>query len=657
MSNQPVPLHDPRLHDPSAHPLSVDVGRKAATLHRLLTAGLPVPPAIALPYPLARRVEEADERARSLALEAARNLGYPLAVRSSANIEDLKSAAAPGLLDSVLDVQDDKGLFNAISQVLASGRTPLVSAYLQTQGMRQTPKVAVILQQQISPTVGRGVLYTRPPGQPGAALALLELSGHPPLWIERDRSEHRAPETFPLSKAQRSELWQLAGRAEQALAAEGGLDIEWVWDERGPWLVQARPIVHREDLQAVVAPEIRELVAFSRDEADKLWRLDATHNPSPLSPAQAGLVQAVRDLAPYDMRVVGGYLYTAKRRARAQAPALSRSALRKLFHQSLLPKMDAALSPVEADPAPSLSSALSAYREVFRCYTEELAPALAAASGSDDGGNPLSRWLWRADQGLISRETLMKSVAPMAPAWDVSVPTYGETPELVEHALRQTPAPGALDEARAKEDSHDEDSLSETDDLLFYRAQYVVRRALLALAKRWQVSDEIFFMPLEGLLPLETSNHVPEELRRAAKEAQEKFAVQQNFEMPLAFSHGEPVPTRLPPDREIWLGLGTGGHALGTVLRVARLAEFPKIQAGDQTILVMPTVSPAHALAARGALAVVCEYGEHLGHGAAMARELNIPCIVGCKRAWRELRTGDRVAVHGQAGLVARLAR
>jgi pyruvate,water dikinase len=70
----------------------------------------------------------------------------------------------------------------------------------------------------------------------------------------------------------------------------------------------------------------------------------------------------------------------------------------------------------------------------------------------------------------------------------------------------------------------------------------------------------------------------------------------------------------------------------------------------------MPTVSPAHALSARGALAVVCEYGEHLGHGAAMARELNIPCIVGCKRAWRELRTGDRVAVHGQAGLVARLA-
>jgi hypothetical protein len=29
--------------------------------------------------------------------------------------------------------------------------------------------------------------------------------------------------------------------------------------------------------------------------------------------------------------------------------------------------------------------------------------------------------------------------------------------------------------------------------------------------------------------------------------------------------------------------------------------------------------------------------------------------VVGCRRAWRELRTGNQVAVHGDAGLVARL--
>jgi pyruvate,water dikinase len=404
-------------------------------------------------------------------------------------------------------------------------------------------------------------------------------------------------------------------------------------------------------LQAVVDPKIRELVAFSRADADKLWRLDATHNPLPLSPAQAGLVRAVRDLAPYDMRVVGGYLYTAKRKSNTRPEALSRDALRQLFHDTLLPKMDAALTPVEGDPEPTLASALAAYREVFRCYTEELAPKLAAAGGIDHGGNPLSRWLRKARQRLISRDALMLSVAPMAPAWDVSVPTYGETPALVEHALTLTPPPDALEE----QPEADEDSLSATDDLLFYRAQFLVRRALLVLAKRWQVADEIFFMPFARLLNEEGCDEIPEDLPEEARIAQTAFATQQQFEMPLAFAHGEPIPTRLPPDREIWLGLGTGGYVRGTVVRVARLADIPKILPGDQTVLVMPTVSPAHALSARGAVAVVCEYGEHLGYGAAMARELDIPCIVGCKRAWRELRTGDRVAVHGQAGLVARL--
>ncbi len=640
------------LTDPSIPGQRKALGRKTITLHRLLAAGLPVPPAIALSYALAREVEQENPDAQAKALRAAKELGYPLAVRSSANIEDLKSASAPGLFETVLDVASDEELLQAIATVVASGRTPLVRAYLQAQGMHEMPKVSVILQEQISASVAKGVLYTRPPGQPRVDLALLEVSGHGPLWIEREDNEHKALVSFPLTAAQRSTLWSLACRAEDTLDADSGLDIEWVWDERGPWLVQARPIVHREDLQAVVDPKIRELIAFSRADSDKLWRLDATHNPLPLSPAQAGLVRAVRDLAPYDMRVVGGYLYIAKRAASAKAAPMSRDALRELFSSTLLPKMDAALAPVEKDPSPSLATALKAYRAVFRCYTEELAPKLAALGQIDDGGNPLNRWLVRARLGHITRESLMQSVAPMAPAWDVAVPTYGETPDLVEHALTLTPPPGSLNEVISNEDS-----LSETDDLLFYRAQFLVRRALLSLAKRWQLCEEIFFMPFERLLEDEEGDEAPSELRQAASAAQTKFLGQQTVEMPLAFAHGEPLPTRLPPDREIWMGLGTGGFAVGSVVRVARLADMPKILPGDQTVLVMPAVSPAHALSARGALAVVCEYGEHLGHGAAMARELNIPCIVGCKRAWRELRSGDRVAVHGQAGLVARLPK
>jgi len=563
----------------------------------------------------------------------------------------MKDAAAPGLFESILNVGDEDDLQQATQHVLESGRTPLVQAYLQARGIDEKADVAVLLQRQINASVASGVLYTRPPGQPRSSVAILEIPGQHPVWIDREGADVDIPKNFTLSAQQALELWQLAMRVEQILESHAGLDIEWIWDEEGPHILQARPIVHRDDLQDWNNAELRALLAFSRGDQQRLWRLDATHNPLPLSPAQAGLVQEVQDLAPYDMRVVGGYLYTAKIEevSSSAAPTLSQEQLQDLFYEKLLPKMEAALGGVEQQVAPSLADALVAYRQVFICYTDELAPAIAAA-GEQQGGNPLSVWIARAVAGQLDKEELLEQVAPIAPAWDVAVPTYGETPERVERAL-------AIRVGTADANSAMSESLREQDDMLFYRAQYVVRRALLALAQRWGVGEQIFFMPLHDVLSNEQSDTAPRALLATAGRARELQVKQRALEMPLSFSSGEPLPTRLPPNTEIWRGVGTGGYVTGKVVRVARLRDFPVISPHDRTILVIPTVTPAHALAARGALAVVCEYGEHLGHGAAMARELAIPCVVGCKRAWRELETGDEIAVHGDAGLVARLVR
>ena len=45
-----------------------------------------------------------------------------------------------------------------------------------------------------------------------------------------------------------------------------------------------------------------------------------------------------------------------------------------------------------------------------------------------------------------------------------------------------------------------------------------------------------------------------------------------------------------------------------------------------------------------------------LDHGAAMARELGIPCVVGCRDAWIQLSDGAHIAVDGDAGTVEVLA-
>jgi phosphoenolpyruvate-protein kinase (PTS system EI component) len=40
-----------------------------------------------------------------------------------------------------------------------------------------------------------------------------------------------------------------------------------------------------------------------------------------------------------------------------------------------------------------------------------------------------------------------------------------------------------------------------------------------------------------------------------------------------------------------------------------------------------------------------------------MARELGMPCVVGCAGITRELRPGDQLLVDGDAGLVVRIGR
>lgn len=616
------------------------MGSKAAALHELAVAGLPVPSAYAIPYYRAKAIAAEASLASCSEIE---KLGYPLAVRSSANIEDTVGGAAPGLFESVLNVSNLSELHAAIDTVLESARTPLVCAYLKLRSIEDAPRVSVIVQRQVMATLGEGVIYTRLPGNPDSAKAMIEMPGQRPIWIRRETSQIDSGDAR-LSDEEVTTLWSLALKAEEALGHSQGLDIEWVWDAQGPQLVQARPIVHRA-LPSRQTPEIQSLIDFSREEPQKLWRLDATHNPMPLSPAQSGLVSLADGLAPYDMRVVGGYLYTSAPPDTASAPKLKAQELQDFFENKILPRMEEALAPVEGPTAPSLQQALAAYRTVFQCYTSELSPTLAA-SGSSGGGNPLSHWLNRARLGELSFEELMDAVAPISPAWDVAVPTYAETPELVSKALGASPAHPPSSQGV---------SLREADDLLFYRAQSAVRRSLLALAHSWKIGEEIFFMPLQSVQANSHRVQVPPNLLDAACKAREQLDKNQAREMPLAFCNGQAIPTRIPPEGNVWRGIGSGGHANGEVLRVVELQQFPTLNPELATVLVMPTVTPAHALAAIGAVAVVCEYGDHLGHGAAMARELGIPCVVGCTRAWRELQTGDRVAVHGQAGLVARL--
>lgn len=610
-----------------------EVGGKAFHLARLVAAGLPVPDGFVIAAPVA------DAAAADIA-RAAAGLGDRLAVRSSASAEDGERRAAPGLFATRLEVRREE-LMDAIADVVGSAASPAVVAYL---GGGPPPAMAVVVQRQIAAHAG-GVIYTRSP--------LADGSGDDSMWVEsgwrravlgRDGTPREVDPDFPLDSRGLAELTRLALAAERAIEAgeQRGADVEWIAGTDRLWLVQARPRTGALLGAGALDSAIEHAIDFSRGDP-RLWRWDAAHNPDPLSPAQQGLVELVADLGDEEMRVVGGYLYCALRRGGAAAAPAAADDLPRFFAERAAPAMERALAPVERAEAPALADALTAYRSVYAVYAGELAPAVRRARARG-AATPTS------SSSAVARALAEGAPLAIAPAWDVAAPSFGETGDI-ERARGLLAARG-----RAEANGDPVAAIGEADDLYFFRAQLAVRRALLALAAGWNLAEaDIFFLPLA-----EVARHAEEGTRPDLEQARAARAVrtaQRARAMPLAFADGrrrDPLATANAPDR--WRGRAAGrGSARGPVVIVGDLGHLDRDPRG--CVVAAPSVTPATLVQLAGAVALVCEHGGALGHAAALARELGMPCVVGCAEITRELRPGDQLLVDGDAGLVVRLAR
>lgn len=713
------------------------VGGKAVNLGRLLAAGVSVPAGWVLTtqahaLPAAGRDAAIAALAARIAAAGVQSL---LAVRSSSTIEDRPGAAAPGLFASRLGVAPGE-LAAAVYAVWASAETSLVRAYAEARGggLGGHIGMAVVVQPAIAGQAA-GVAYTRLPGQPQGGEMLIETYARPgvPAAALRLARDGRAQEAagFPVEPAGVARLARAVLDAEAAIGAGDGADVEWVVDGDAVWIVQARPVVHPVAAPAPAFPSA--LLAFSRATPGVVWRWDVGHNPDPLSPAQAGLVERMdaAGVSPYRMRVVGGYLYYGRAPAGpgetpGGAPggaALTAEALRGRFDTVWLPVMEAALAQAEAADA-DLDRVLSAYERFYAVYAGELsawlglarralpaflarqgaraagadAEALAGALLADASDARLETWIARVARGTASFEQLLALAGPMAPAWDVAVPTFAERPAILRRAVaaraerpgEHAPAEHApAERARVQVDAQLAPAqreafahclalaraardLGERDDQLFARAQAAVRHALLRLARAWGLPapEDIFFVPLDQTLAWAAAGPPPiPAVRRLAQAGRTARERQRAWAMPLAFAGGEPADTAAAPgprNPDTWHGRGTGGRARGVAVRVADLGDITA-RAGDApgsaaddgvpagAILIVPTLTPAMTVLLHGAGAVVAQHGGLLDHGAAMARELGLPCVVDCAGVWSEVRAGDALLVDGEAGLVMRL--
>jgi pyruvate,water dikinase len=166
--------------------------------------------------------------------------------------------------------------------------------------------------------------------------------------------------------------------------------------------------------------------------------------------------------------------------------------------------------------------------------------------------------------------------------------------------------------------------------------------------------DDTFYLTVEELLaPLPPNVRELVDFRRARREEYRRV------EVPVVFT-GMPTPV-VPADVEAG-GDGTvrgtpagAGVFEGTVRVVVDAESEDTLEDGE--VLVCKFVDPGWTALVSLAGALVTDIGSPASHGAMVARELGITCVVGTGNGTRALHSGDVVRVDGSTGEIAVLTR
>jgi pyruvate,water dikinase len=226
-------------------------GGKGWNLARLARYGFRVPRGGVLPVGAALSgIREGMER---LGLAGAK-----VAVRSSATAEDGVRASFAGIHRSFLNVSGVPAIERAAQGCLDSLATPEAVAYRRRMGFRdEEVRCAVVVCEMVEARCA-GVAFSCDPATGRRDLVAIEaaeglgdavLGGrvNPRRAVWRSRTgilrREESSESTPLPAATEEELAYQARRAQWALGGgQDPQDIEWAYDGRQLWLLQARPV-------------------------------------------------------------------------------------------------------------------------------------------------------------------------------------------------------------------------------------------------------------------------------------------------------------------------------------------------------------------------------------------------------------------------------
>lgn len=258
------------------------VGGKGLSLGLLAAAGLPVPVGFCITSETylsavgaAGETPPLCDQDRTEIFGAYERLGRPIvAVRSSATVEDGAQASFAGQQETILGVEGEAALIAAVERCWASLNSAGAVAYRREQNVDEAAVAMAVVVQRLVHAEVAGVLFTRDPLDTTGATMLVEaawglgeavVSGrvHPDRFHVNRQTGALLDQRVATKREQMTASgWQLIEESRQSqpcLTADKlrelvelgqrieaffgePRDVEWAWDGRQFWILQARPI-------------------------------------------------------------------------------------------------------------------------------------------------------------------------------------------------------------------------------------------------------------------------------------------------------------------------------------------------------------------------------------------------------------------------------
>jgi pyruvate,water dikinase len=179
----------------------------------------------------------------------------------------------------------------------------------------------------------------------------------------------------------------------------------------------------------------------------------------------------------------------------------------------------------------------------------------------------------------------------------------------------------------------------------------LIRGVILEIARRHELSDDIFFLHLQELRQLPAGMDT---LKAAIVQRKLRWQSAQRLDYPDVIDSAQldslGLPRKLPHASEL-TGLSlSAGIVLGTA-RVVRTPDEAQ-NLGKDCILVCPSTDPSWTALFTTIKGLVVERGGVLSHGAITARDFAIPAVA-CPDATQIIKDGDTVRVNGDLGHIA----